>query len=49
VIAGTEGTISSYDYDDFVSVQTRKGKVAPIAAPAPKPPTRTRCNTFSIA
>ena len=39
VIAGTEGTISSYDYDDYVTVQTRK-KPEPhrISAPAPKAP-----------
>ncbi len=39
VIAGADGTISSYDYDGFVTVQTRK-KPRPrrIAAPAPKPP-----------
>lgn len=39
VIAGAEGTISNYDYDDFVTVQTRK-KPAPhrIAAPATRPP-----------
>ncbi len=36
VIAGTEGTISSYDYDDFVTVQTRR-KPAPHALPAPPP------------
>jgi len=35
VIAGTDGTISSYDYDDFVTAQTRK-KPQPhrVAAPA---------------
>ncbi|MBM3835063.1 MAG: Gfo/Idh/MocA family oxidoreductase [Verrucomicrobia bacterium] len=39
VIAGTEGTISTYDYDDYVTVQTRK-KPQPhrIAAPAPSAP-----------
>lgn len=39
VLAGTDGTISNYDYDDFVSVQTRK-KPHPhrIAAPALKAP-----------
>jgi len=34
VIAGTEGTISSYDYEDHVTVQTRK-KPAPHRVPAP--------------
>lgn len=39
IIAGTEGTISSYDYDDFVTVQTRRRPVAhALVAPAPKPP-----------
>jgi glucose-fructose oxidoreductase len=39
VIAGTEGTISSYDYDPFVTVQTRrKPKPHTVAAPPPKPP-----------
>lgn len=39
VIAGTEGTISSYDYDDYVTVQTRK-KPEPhrVEAPAPRAP-----------
>jgi predicted dehydrogenase len=39
VIAGTEGTVSSYDYDHYVTVQTRR-KPQPhrIAAPAPKSP-----------
>ena len=39
VIAGTDGTISSYDYDDHVTVQTRR-KPSPhrIAAPALKAP-----------
>ena len=39
VIAGTEGTISNYDYDDYVTVQTRK-KPQPhrVAAPAMKAP-----------
>lgn len=36
VIAGTEGTISSYDYEDFVTVQTRR-KPRPHAVPAPPP------------
>ena len=39
VIAGTEGTISSYDYDDYVTVQTRANpKPHPIPAPAVKAP-----------
>lgn len=39
VIAGTEGTLSSYDYDHFVTLQTRK-KPQPhkIVAPATKAP-----------
>lgn len=39
VVAGTEGTVSTYDYDDYVTVQTRK-KPEPhrVAAPAPRPP-----------
>ena len=39
VVAGTEGTVSTYDYDDYVTVQTRK-KPEPhrVATPAPKPP-----------
>lgn len=39
VIAGTEGTISNYDYDDFVTVQTRKRPLPHrVAAPATKAP-----------
>lgn len=39
VIAGTNGTISSYDYEDHVTVQTRrKPKPHTVAAPAPKAP-----------
>jgi predicted dehydrogenase len=39
VIAGTEGTISNYDYDDYVTVQTRKKPVPyRIAAAATKAP-----------
>lgn len=39
IIAGTEGTISSYDYDPYVTVQTRKNpKPHQVAAPAPKAP-----------
>lgn len=42
VIAGTEGTISSGDYDPFVTVQTRRRpKQHVIAAPEPKKP---HCN-----
>jgi len=39
VIAGTEGTISSYDYDDFVTLQTRrKPRPHQIAAPSTRAP-----------
>ncbi len=39
VVAGTEGTISSCDYDDFVTVQTRrKPQQHRLSAPAPKAP-----------
>jgi glucose-fructose oxidoreductase len=39
IIAGNEGTISSYDYDDFVTVQTRRRpRPHRMAAPAPKAP-----------
>lgn len=39
VINGTEGTVSSYDYDDYVTVQTRKNsKPHEVAAPATKAP-----------
>lgn len=39
IIAGTEGTISSYDYDDHVTVQTRrKPRPHRVSAPAPKAP-----------
>jgi glucose-fructose oxidoreductase len=39
VIACTDGTISSYDYENYVTVQTPGKPVAHrIAAPAPKPP-----------
>lgn len=39
VIAGAEGTISSYDYDDFVTVQTRMRPLPHhIAAPATMAP-----------
>jgi glucose-fructose oxidoreductase len=33
VVAGTEGTISTYDYDDYVTVQTRS-KLVPYRVPA---------------
>jgi len=39
VIAGTEGTLGSYDYDPFVTLQTSKRpKPHRVAAPALKPP-----------
>jgi len=39
IVLGTGGTISSYDYDGFVTVQTRKKPVPhQIAAPEPKSP-----------
>jgi glucose-fructose oxidoreductase len=39
VIAGTDGTISSYDYEPYVTMQTRKRQVPHrIAAPATKSP-----------
>ena len=39
VIAGADGTISSYDYDDYVTVQTHKRpKPHQIAAPATRAP-----------
>ena len=39
VIAGTEGTISSFDYDDYVTVQTRRKPVASrLRAPATQSP-----------
>lgn len=43
IIAGTEGTLSTYDYDGFVTVQTRKHpkprqiRVAPLKAPYQNP------------
>ena len=39
VVAGTEGTVSTYDYDDYITVQTRK-KPEPhrVAAPATRVP-----------
>jgi glucose-fructose oxidoreductase len=47
VIAGTEGTISNFDYDDHVTVQTRR-RPQPhrIAAPAPKAPHRNPVEYF---
>ncbi|MSU63743.1 MAG: Gfo/Idh/MocA family oxidoreductase [Pedosphaera sp.] len=39
VILGTDGTVSSYDYDDYVTVQTRnKPRPHQIAAPAIRAP-----------
>jgi predicted dehydrogenase len=39
IIAGTEGTISSGDYDDYITVQTRKKREPHrLLAPAPKAP-----------
>jgi predicted dehydrogenase len=39
IIAGTEGTVASYDYDDYVTVQTRrKPEPHKVDAPAPKAP-----------
>ncbi len=39
VILGTDGTVSSYDYDDYVTVQTRRRlKPRRIAAPTPRAP-----------
>ncbi len=41
VIAGTDGTISTYDYEDHVTVQTRRRpKPRPVPAPPPKGPHR---------
>jgi glucose-fructose oxidoreductase len=37
IIAGTEGTVASYDYDDYVTLQTRK-KPRPHRVPAPPTP-----------
>lgn len=43
IIAGTGGTLSTYDYDDFITVQTRKHprprliRVAPLKAPMQDP------------
>jgi len=47
IIAGTDGTVASYDYDDYVTVQTRK-KPAPhrIAAPALKSPNQNPVQYF---
>ncbi len=39
IIAGTEGTVASYDYDDYVTVQTRRSpRPHRVPAPAPKAP-----------
>jgi glucose-fructose oxidoreductase len=39
VIAGTDGTVSSYDYDDYVTVQTRRKPIAHrVLAPTLRPP-----------
>lgn len=47
VIAGTEGTISTYDYDNHVTVQTRKKpKPHPVAAPEPRAPHRNPVEYF---
>ncbi len=41
VVAGTEGTVSSYDYDDHVTVQTRRRpRPHRVAAPTPRAPHR---------
>lgn len=47
IIAGAEGTVASYDYDDYVTVQTRK-KPEPhrIAAPANKAPNQNPVQYF---
>jgi glucose-fructose oxidoreductase len=47
IIAGTEGTVASYDYDDYVTVQTRK-KPAPhrIGAPALRAPNQNPVQYF---
>ncbi len=39
IVAGTEGTVSSFDYDDHVTLQTRrKPRPHTVPAPAPKKP-----------
>ncbi|MBM3823628.1 MAG: Gfo/Idh/MocA family oxidoreductase [Verrucomicrobia bacterium] len=39
IVSGTEGTVSSYDYDDHVTLQTRrKPKPHTVKAPPPKAP-----------
>jgi glucose-fructose oxidoreductase len=47
IISGTDGTVASYDYDDYVTVQTRK-KPAPhrIAAPALSAPNQNPVQYF---
>jgi glucose-fructose oxidoreductase len=47
IIAGTDGTIASYDYDDYVTVQTRqKSEPHRIAAPALKAPNQNAVQYF---
>jgi predicted dehydrogenase len=47
VIAGTEGTISSYDYDPYVTMQTRKKREAHrVAAPKAKAPNQNPVQYF---
>ena len=47
VIAGTEGTISTYDYEPFVTVQTRRRpKPHRVAAPALSAPNRNPVQYF---
>ncbi|MBX3731000.1 MAG: Gfo/Idh/MocA family oxidoreductase [Verrucomicrobiae bacterium] len=47
VILGTEGTVSSYDYDDFITVQTRRRpKPHPVPAPAPGAPNQNPVQYF---
>jgi predicted dehydrogenase len=47
IIAGADGTIASYDYDDYVTVQTRqKPEPHRIAAPAPKVPNQNPVQYF---
>jgi glucose-fructose oxidoreductase len=39
VVAGTEGTVSTYDYDNYVTLQTLKKRTPHrVAAPATKAP-----------
>ena len=47
IIAGTDGTIASYDYDDYVTVQTRKNpRPHRIAAPALEAPNQNPVQYF---